>query len=140
MAHDALMRAMKWRHDDVDSEEDVDTPTTTIGDECEAFLAGRFVPHRWPEGSATPVWAWLNEAAHGEAEHIAAVAAEDLTEETPVPERTRVLLARALVAAGPAAALPELQQRILVPLELELVGSIMTPRRLVELVGRALYS
>lgn len=133
------MRAMKWRHDDVETVE-VTAPAEAVGDECDAFLAGRLVPFRWPDGTPTPVWTWLNETAHGDIEQIVAVASQTITEETGVPERTRTLLARALLGVGPRSGVPALQQRVLVPLELELVGQVMSPRRLVELVGRALYA
>jgi hypothetical protein len=130
---------MKWRHEDVEVIEETG-PSESVGEECDAFLAGRLVTFRWPDGTPTPVWTWLNETAHGEIEQIVAIASLTITADTAVPERTRTLLARALLGVGPRSGVAALQQRVLVPLELELVGQVMSPRRLVELVGRALYA
>jgi hypothetical protein len=130
---------MKWRHEDAEVIED-NGASEAVGEECDAFLAGRLVPFRWPDGTPTPVWTWLNEIAHGDVPQIVAVASRAITEETAVPERTRTVLARALLGVGPRSGVPVLQQRVLVPLELELVGQVTSPRRLIELVGRALYA
>jgi hypothetical protein len=130
---------MRWRHEDAEDIDDAGL-SATVGEECDAFLAGRLVPFRWPDGTPTPVWTWLNEIAHGDVERIAAAASRTISEETPVPERTRTVLARAVLGVGPRSGVPALQQAVLVPLELELVGQVMSPRRLIELVGRALYA
>ena len=96
---------MKWRHDDVELIDDAGL-SETVGDECDAFLAGRLVPFRCPDGKPTPVWTWLNETAHAEVDQIVAIASRTISEETAVPERTRTVLARALLGVGPPAAFP----------------------------------
>lgn len=41
-----------------------------IGDECEAFLAGRWGAELRRTGAPVPRWAWLNQVAHGTPEEL----------------------------------------------------------------------
>lgn len=112
---------------------------TAIADECGAFLAGAFVTALHEQGRRAPVWAWLNEAAHSDGAHLRQLA-DDLDPESPdVEVRTRSAIARATVHALADRPLSDLQRDLLVPLELRLAGTVLSPRRLVELVGVALY-
>jgi hypothetical protein len=111
-----------------------------LGDECEAFLAGRYAERLLREGRRVPPWAWLNQAAHADADTILAAA-------DGLPDDGEILLwtdARATIAAlvGAATAwgadLREVQQEVLVPLELELTNTILSPEELSRRVFQAL--
>lgn len=107
--------------------------------ECEAFLAGAYADACHRLGLRAPVWTWLNEAAHADADRLHAIASAIEPAHADIERRTRATLARAVVSAMSDRSLADLQRELLVPLELRLAGTELTPRRLVELVGRALY-
>lgn len=110
----------------------------TVADECQAFLAGAYVDARHADGCSAPIWSWMNEAAHADAAHLTALSTVPI-DDVDVELRTRVLLARAVVSAARTQPLADLQRDVLVPLELTVMGTDPTPRRLIELVARALY-
>ena len=105
--------------------------------ECEAFLTGTFVDLLHDRCDRAPVWTWLNDAAHGSRERLCALAASDVAGDVEVVTRTTI--SRAVLCACDDRDLVELQRTDLIPLELAIAGTELTPRRLVELVGRALY-
>lgn len=110
-----------------------------VADECEAFLAGAYADACHRLGRGAPVWTWLNEGAHADADHLRRVATAPEPERADIEQRTRATLARAVVSAMDDRSLDDLQRSVLVPLELHVAGSELTPRRLIELVGRALF-
>lgn len=110
-----------------------DVTLTDVSAECEALLAGTLADLLARHGEP-PVWSWINAVAHGNDDRLRALAAGDATDVRAATMRT---IASAVLAHG--GELPTLQREVLVPLELAQVGEVMTPRRLVELVGRALY-
>jgi hypothetical protein len=99
-----------------------------VARECEDFLAGEIGDH---SGS---VWTWLNVIAHGDEERVRTIAAAGDGDLRACTQRS---LARAVLASGRP--IGSLQTAVLVPLELDIVGVVMTPRRLIELVGRAVF-
>lgn len=107
---------------------------TELSAECEAFLAGTLadvIAH----GDVPPVWSWLNAIAHGSCAQVRALVEHDA--DGDVRATTMATLAEAVIADGRDVGV--LQHDVLVPLELAIVGEVMTPRRLIELVGRALF-
>lgn len=90
--------------------------------ECEAFLDGRYAEMMEEAGVAAPPWSWMNLLAHGTEDEIR-LAADDIRR----AEGWRV--AQAYVAGemvdaidSGRATLRHLQQNILVPLELDVLG------------------
>ena len=114
--------------------EDGDVLVTIVADECEALLSGRLAEHRRSSGHA-PVWTWLNAVAHGDDHDLRRLAAEVGDDVETV---TTAAVARAVLADGRP--VDALQRDVLVPLELRIAGEVITPRRLVELVGQAVFS
>ena len=90
-----------------------------LGDECEAFLNGRYAA--WLAERRRPIqaWAWLNLVAHGDAEELGAVAGGD---NPLVPGEWRVPLS---VLARRAT--EDAQREVLTPLELELMQVELVP-------------
>jgi hypothetical protein len=111
----------------------VDVELTAVSTECEAFLAGTLETVKTRRGES-PVWTWLNVIAHGELAEVVALAGDDGDGARSTTLRT---VAAAVLADGRDLAV--LQHEVLVPLELAHVGEVMTPRRLVEIVGCAIY-
>ena len=111
----------------------IEVPLTEVSAECEAFLAGTLAEEIAPSGTA-PVWSWLNAIAHGDADLVQRLSA---VEAASIGEVTVSTIAKAVIADGRT--LDELQHEVLVPLELSIVGKLLTPRRLIELVGRSLF-
>ena len=108
-----------------------------LATECEAFLAGTYVDLLHERCDRAPVWTWLNDAAHGSMSRLEEVAAADV--DGDIEAVTRRTLASAVVCACDDRDLLDLQRTHLIPLELSIAGTELSPRRLVELVGRALY-
>ncbi len=85
--------------------------------ECEAFLAGRLA-----DGAevVVPVWTWTNLLAHGSEEDLARESLEGSGDDW---RKARAYLASSLLAlASTNGPLEEIQQRVLVPLELDLAA------------------
>ena len=110
-----------------------------LPDECEAFLAGQWAEFRRANGLPVPTWASLNQAAHASADIIAVAAIRPANRTPSSSTDVETLVARALLAASTRDELPRLQLRTLIPLELELLGTPLSPRRLVELAITALF-
>lgn len=131
------MRGLKRQSMQADAADE--SVESDVADECEAFLAGAYVDACHRLGLRAPVWTWLNEVAHADPDRLRAVASTIEPDHADIERRTRAALAQAVVAAMSDRGLTDLQRELLVPLELCLAGTELTPRRLVELVGRTLY-
>lgn len=85
--------------------------------ECEAFLAGRLADQIDTE---VPVWSWTNLLAHGSEGDLAKETTGDSGDDW---RRARAYLALSLLKlASTNGPLKEIQQRVMVPLELELAA------------------
>ena len=108
-----------------------------LGDECEALLSGHYLTHAQREGYPLHGWMWLNLAAHGSLEDVAAAA---VGAGTPGWDAAATVVASAtLASAKNRAGLHALQETLLIPLELRLIDEEVTPRRLLEVTLAALY-
>jgi hypothetical protein len=116
------------------AKEEADAVVTTVADECEALLSGQLAEHHRSRGHA-PVWTWLNAIAHGDEQVVRDIATRPGDD---VETTTTAALARAVLADGRQ--VDVLQREVLVPLELRIAGDVITPRRLVELVGQAVFA
>ena len=110
------------------------------GEECEAFLAGRWADCRRTQDRPLPPWAWLNQAAHADIGRLREAAARPADQTSRRGDDIQPVLARAVLAASGSGDLGRLQREVLVPLELHLMGAVLSPRRAVELVTAALFS
>ena len=112
-------------------------PDDALGLECEAFLEGRYVESLEGEGLPVPVWAWFNRAAHADR-----AAVERHARTSPTPERahtlpeTAVVVERSLLTHTDPA-FRALQRDVLVPLELDLMNNILSPRAVLERLTQA---
>lgn len=124
-------------------------PDRELGEElvaaCEAFLEGRYAEHLERRGLRVPPWAWVNLLAHGTAAELDAARRVLADGEGPGAawRAARAFLAREVLEAAQAAGtdLADLQRRVLVPLELELMGwpaALWGPRHVVLRVLAAL--
>jgi hypothetical protein len=114
--------------------------TDELGDECEAFLAGRYAERLLREGRSVPPWAWLNQAAHADADTILA-AAGGLPDDGNIvlwTDAQATIATLVLAATAWGADLREVQHEVLVPLELELTATILQPEDLTRRVFQAL--
>ena len=125
------MKMLSRRGAETDNIDDVEP--TSVTDECEAFLEGR-LPSIARHGGCAPVWTWINPIAHRDRAALTALAGGTAGD---VQGTTTQVIARAVLVDGRD--LDVLQREVLVPLELAHVGETMTPRRLIELVGHALF-
>ena len=110
-----------------------------LSEEWRAILDGSYVEHLQDAGADIPPWAWINQAAHADVETLERIAARAV-EPTLTGESARTLLARAILAAAPRDEVPALQREVVAPIEAELMGSVVTPRRILELVASAVYA
>jgi hypothetical protein len=123
-----------------------DEAIATIGDECEAYLAGGLVEYLTSRGEDVPSWAWLNKLAHASPEEMEAIAmgtvAYGAAADYAAWNQSVTVLAADLLdqVHGDASALRAVQSQFLVPFELAAIDSgpafPMTPSLLVS-VGRA---
>jgi hypothetical protein len=115
------------------------TPAPSLGDECEAYLAGRYadVVDAVVGAGSRPAWVRLNEVAHAPLAALVEVAATPVGSASPW-DAARRSLAEILIEASrdDEARARRLQLEILQPLESRLarVAEFVTPHRLVELV------
>jgi hypothetical protein len=121
-------------------EEQVDPVDRELGDECEAFLRGKYLPWLLAEGLPVPGWAWLNRAAHASYEEIGRH-----VHELGVPEQpccyphAALLIEGILVIDVQPSHLAEVQRTVVVPLELEMIAQTLSPRAAMDRVARALH-
>lgn len=99
---------------------------TGVGDECEAFLAGRLAAHLQDLGRPVPAVGWLNQVVHATPRELSmlavngeAYAIQPLAWCRAVGYLARCLLERARETGRP---IEQLQRDLLLPLELELIG------------------
>jgi len=111
-----------------------------LAEECEAFLAGRWADCRRTQDRPLPPWAWLNQAAHADVGRLREAAGRPADKTSRRGDDIQAVLARAVLAASAPDDLVRLQREVLVPLELHLMGAVLSPRRAVELVTAALFS
>jgi hypothetical protein len=96
--------------------------------ECEAFLDGRYLEWAREEGIPVPAWAWFNRVAHGDRSAIAEHAcASDISMRPQSLPETAVSVEFALLRK-PDAVFGAVQRELLVPLELELMQHLLSPR------------
>ncbi len=100
--------------------------------DTEAFLSGHYADGLRRRGEPVPGWAWLNRLAHGDIARIAQVRrsldmkpARSSSRSEEAWRSAEVLLADELLdlIANDAASLSHVQRTVLVPLELELIGT-----------------
>ena len=116
--------------------------------DCEAFLAGRYLEHVDPPAGLAPPWTWMNLLAHGTVEQLAAALAmsgsgapSDRSSRTWHDARAFLATEVLEAAGGEPGRVRDLQARVLVPLELDLVDVNdvdLSPRAMVSAVVRAL--
>jgi hypothetical protein len=118
---------MIWRKRKRDLEPAVAHPAfgSGIGDECDAYLAGRLAFYLSELGRPVPAVAWLNRVVHATGSELVILANE--TDETDQPatwRRTVGYLARTLLERSRETGhrIEQLQQELLLPLELQLIG------------------
>ncbi len=117
------------------SEDTTEPDGGPLADECEAFLAGQLLAHLRLQGRAVPAWVMLNGVAHASAQEVQDIA----TDESRSPVE-REIAAAALAATGSSPEeLERVQRAHLVPLELSLIGRVVTSRGLLELASHALF-
>lgn len=99
-----------------------------VGDEVEAFLAGRLVDYMATRHQPVPAWAALNRLAHSDHDTLALLvegAGLDTTGRSVAPHPwaavERFAAAQIMIRAPTAERLAGLQRSTLVPLELDLV-------------------
>lgn len=119
-----------------------DPEALTLIDECQAFLDGRFAELAAADSGYVPVWAWLNQLAHGTVEELRC-AADRLAERTGWAQATAFLAGELVdIVDSGRMSLADLQRDILVPLELDVLNArttgLWTPGRLVRGVLRIL--
>jgi len=117
-----------WRRrkQEPEPERDGDDLDTGLGDECEAYLAGRLAAYLEEVGRPVTPAAWLNRVVHASPRELSVLAITGTTY-TLQPSRwhqavgylARSLLERAQETGQP---IDHLQRELLVPLELELIG------------------
>jgi len=106
---------MWWRRQAPEEPED---QGTGMGEECEAWLAGRWAEYRADHGEPVPRWAWLNQVAHAPEPSLRAMArVQDFRDDHWW--RLRGCVAESLLkeAADKGVTAGELQRSVLVPIE-----------------------
>ena len=99
---------------------------TGVGDECEAYLAGRLAAYLQRSGRPIPPAAWLNQLVHASPTELVFLAAEGADVIQPSPWHQAVgYLCRSLLerAAEIGCPVDGLQRDLLLPLELALIGN-----------------
>ena len=119
---------------------------TGVGDECEAYLAGRLAAYLQWVGRPVPPVGWLNQLVHATPAELSFLVTADVYAVQPSTWRravgylSRSLLERARETGRP---IDRLQRELLVPLELELFGdpaaAQLDPADLIRLTLARLY-
>jgi hypothetical protein len=101
-------------------------PEIGVGDECEAFLSGKLAAYLQCRNRPVPPVGWLNQVVHGTPNELAFLASsansyaiQPAMWRRAVGYLSQMLLERANDTGRP---IEQLQQELLVPLELELMG------------------
>lgn len=106
---------------------------------CEMFLQGRYIDWLVSEAQPIPAWARLNRAAHADRSTIRHHLADyELPQVAETWADVEVLVEAAVLAGTSDDDLPTLQRLLLVPFELDLMTTILSPRAAVDQVHRAL--
>jgi len=93
-----------------------------VGEECEAFVSGRWVEYLEARGELVPSWAWLNRVVHADPEELRALRVPPRRHQLEDWSQARTFLAVELLDLAderPEAA-ADLQRDVLVPFELAL--------------------
>jgi hypothetical protein len=99
---------------------------TSVGDECEAFLAGQLGAYLHRSGRPISPAGWLNQLVHGTTNELALMAVGSHPSLDPSNwQQAMAYLARSLLERARDTGRPigELQRELLLPLELELLGN-----------------
>jgi hypothetical protein len=120
---------MFWRKRNRDQEPAASHPAfgSGVGDECDAYLAGRLAFYLRELGRPVPPVAWLNRVVHATPAELVILANEADDADQPMAWRRTVgYLARTLLERSRETGrrIDRLQQELLVPLELELIGDV----------------
>jgi hypothetical protein len=109
-----------------DGDDGVPVPETGVGEECEAYLSGRLAAYLQCRDRPVPPVGWLNQVVHGTPNELAFLAScansyaiQPATWRRAVGYLSQMLIERAEETFRP---IEQLQQELLVPLELELMG------------------
>lgn len=130
----------RWRHR---HEDRFDQLVSAIVEDCEAFLAGRYLGGS-NAGATAPSWSWFARVAHGSVESLerlsGPIAASELRPEAlPWWRATRALATAVLTTAEERGIeVIELQRRVLIPLELALGGTEFGPATMLREAAGAL--
>jgi hypothetical protein len=129
---------MMWRRRRADANETSRRSAPDVGDECEAFLSGRFALHLLSTGQLMPSWIGLNRLAHGTIEDVIAVSSRP-GGNLAVSESAQAIayLADTVLdlVGRDAGRLQALQRDILVPAELELAADWFRRREPSEIIS-----
>lgn len=111
----------------------------SVGEECEEFLAGHLTEYLTVVGRPIPGWAWLNRVAHVRRDELILLASGGFPTDPPAWRRALACLARAVLDQGEVdGGLDEIQRRLLIPLELQLIGepggNTLSPSQLIDRV------
>ena len=110
-----------------------------LGDECEAFLTGRYLEWLRAEGLPVPPWAHLNRVAHADRSALHGCAAVDWGHRARSWEEAEALVAAAVLVGVPPDRFGVIQWAVLLPLEFELMGGTPSPGSVVDRVCQAIY-
>jgi hypothetical protein len=96
--------------------------------ECEAFVTGQLAELCEQRDGSVPVWAWTNLLAHGSEEQLRRAHGTDYRRPTAPGDHWRAarsyVAGEVLALAVPFGSLQQAQRQVLVPIELELAGSV----------------
>jgi hypothetical protein len=118
-----------------------------VGDECEAYLAGRLAAYLHELGRPVPPVAWLNQVVHASPRELSLLAIVETTSTIQASPWRRAVsyLARSLLERARKTGHPigHLQRELLVPLELELIdqpdSALLDPPDVIRLTLARLY-
>jgi hypothetical protein len=127
-----------WRRRRAEANETSRRSAPGVGDECEAFLSGRFALHLLSTGQLMPSWIGLNRLAHGTIDDVVAVSSRS-GGNLAVSDSAKAIayLADTVLdlIGGDAGRLQALQSDVLVPVELELAADWFRRREPAEIIS-----
>lgn len=96
---------------------------TALVDECDAYVAGRFQGYLEANGKPVPGWAWINSIAHGDVKAVRELA--QTMDRSGGPQAAVADLAKQVLRMIDQGheTLPDLQLRVLIPLESALIDT-----------------